>query len=125
MWPSSKPLIHVALPLGFLSLGFDIYKVHQNVENEAQIYEYYALSTDYNGQQLNRKSEVLLVGNHNDTVVSITSVSLPVDTQNATAPLVSVAPGSTHNVTLNQFQTLLVFNPTYDITVLELYPTNH
>ena len=70
MWPSSKPLIHVALPLGFLSLGFDIYKVHQNVENEAQIYEYYALSTDYNGQQLNHKSEVL-VGKHNDTIVSI------------------------------------------------------
>ena len=87
----------------------------------------YALSTDYNGQQLNRKSEVL-VGKHNDTIVSITptqAVSLPVDTQNATAPLVSVAPGSTHNVTLNQFQALLVFNPTYDITVLELYPTNH
>ena len=103
----------------YLPLGFDTYKVHQNVENEPQIYEYYALSTDYNGQQLNRKSEVLLVGNHNDTVVSITptqTVSLPEDAQNSTATLVSVAPGTTHNVTLNQFQTLLVFNLTYDIT---------
>ena len=103
----------------YLPLGFDTYKVHQNVENKPQIYEYYALSTDYNGQQLNRKSEVLLVGNHNDTIVSITptqTVSLPEDAQNSTATLVSVAPGTTHNVTLNQFQTLLVFNPTYDIT---------
>ena len=83
-------------------------------------YEYFALSTDdYNGQSLNRRSEVLLIANHNDTIVSITptqTVSLPQDAQDPSSALVNIAPGSTHNVTLNQFQTLLVFNPTHDIT---------
>ena len=112
----------------YLPLGFGEFKVHQNIEtiNEPASYEYFALSTDYNGQSLNRRSEVLLVGNHNDTVISITptqTVSLPEDAQSHTADLVSIAPGTTHNVTLNQFQTLLVFNPTYDITGTRIVST--
>ena len=102
-------------------LAYDNFKIHQNVEiNNKASYEYFALSTDYNGQSfVNRKSEVLLIANHKDTIVSITptqTASLPQDAQDPSSDLVSVAPGSTHNVTLNQFQTLLVFNSTLDIT---------
>ena len=119
----SSPLI-VLVVVSFSTtfpIGLDSFKLYQNFEtkNVSGTYEYYALSTDYNGQLLNRRSELLLIGNHNDTIVSITptqTVSLPEDAQNSAAALVSVAPGSTHNVTLNQFQTLLVFNSNFDIT---------
>ena len=103
------------------SSGFSWYKSHQNQEiGSKENFEYFALSTDYNGQFFNnRRSELLLIGNHNSTVISITptqTVHLPQDAQDPSSDLVSVAPGSIHNVTLHQFQTLLVFNLTHDIT---------
>ena len=101
--------------------AFSWYKSHQNQEiGSKENFEYFALSTDYNGQLLNnRRSELLLIGNHNSTVISITptqTVHLPQDAQDPSSDLVSVAPGSIYNVTLHQFQTLLVFNLTHDIT---------
>ena len=76
----------------------------------------------------NRRSELLLTANHNNTIISITptqTVFLPQDAQDPSSDLVNVAPGSTHNVTLNQFQTLLVFIIHMTSLALELYPTNH
>ena len=100
---------------------FSWYKCHQSQEiGSKESFEYFAMSTDYNGQLLNnRRSELLLIANHNSTTISITptqTVHLPQDAQDPSSDLVSVAPGSIHNVTLHQFQTLLVFNLTHDIT---------
>ena len=102
-------------------IAFEWYNFHQNRDlNFKGSFEYFTLSTDYNGQSFaNRRSELLLTANHNNTIISITptqTVFLPQDAQDPSSDLVNVAPGSTHNVTLNQFQTLLVFNHTYDIT---------
>ena len=114
--------IFIAIKISKLvQVSFDSYKIHQNadVKNLAS-YEYFALSTDYNGETLiNRKSEVLLTANHDNTIVSITptqGVLLPQDAQNPSSSLIVIAPGTTHNVTLNRFQTLLVYNSTFDIT---------
>ena len=83
--------------------------MHPNNEFPANgDYIYYAVSTDRTPGIKNRNSNILLVGNQNETTVSITpsqTVSLPEDTQN-NSNLVEVAAGATHNVTLNGFQTL-------------------
>ena len=89
------------------------YLIHINsvVENQSS-YEYFALSTDYDGNPLinDRKSTLLLVGNFNGTTVSITptqNVSLPQNTQENSS-LIHIAVGSTHQVTLDGLQTLLI-----------------
>ena len=91
----------------FLQLiGYCSYLVHPNNEFPANgDYIYYAVSTERTPGIKNRNSNILLVGNQNETTVSITptqTVSLPEDTQN-NSNLVEVAAGATHNVTLNSF----------------------
>ena len=93
--------------------GLAAYLIHINsvVENQSS-YEYFALSTDYDGNPFinDRKSTILLVGNFNGTTVSITptqNVSLPQNTQENSS-LIHIAVGSSHQVTLDALQTLLI-----------------
>ena len=94
----------------FTSLvGYGSYLVHPNNElHNSGDYIYYAISLDSTPDITNRISNILLVGNQDGTLISITptrDVSLPVDTQ-STSLLIEVAAGTTHSVTLNRFQTL-------------------
>ena len=89
--------------------GYGSYLVHPNNEfSSGGDYVYFAVSFAPNE---NGMSNVLLIGNHNETFVSITpaqNVSLPVDAGSESL-LIEVAAGTTHNVTLNSFQTLGFF----------------
>ena len=88
--------------------------------NDTDTYAYYATSTDYNGDTdiTNRRSNVLLIGNYDNTLVSITptqdNISLPQDTQNDGTQIVAAA-GTTHTVTLHSLQTL-GFSSLLDLT---------
>ena len=103
----------------FTSLvGYSTCLVHPNDQflNEGG-YVYYAVSFASTPDITNRLSNILLVGNHNETSVSITpvqDVSLPVDA-GRNSPLIEVAAGTTHNITLNSFQTL-GFSTVLDLT---------
>ena len=102
-------------------LGYGSFPVHPNHENTGvDEYVYYAMSTDYFGATdiiTNRRSSVLLVGNHDDTSVSITptqAVNLPPDAQSGDTS-VEVAAGTTHTITLDSLQTL-GFSSLLDLT---------
>ena len=103
----------------FTSLvGYSSYLVHPNDEFlNAGGYVYYAVSFASTPDTTNQLSNILLVGNQNGTTVSITPVQnviLPADAQ-SNSSLVEVAAGTTHNVTLNSFQTL-GFSTVLDLT---------
>ena len=95
----------------FFVTGYGSYLVHPNYEFEGiSNYEYFAMSTDYAGEPAirNRRSNILLVGNSDETSISITPtqrVRLPQDAQ-TNSPIIEVAAGTTHNVTLNSLQTM-------------------
>lgn len=97
----------------FAVSGYSSFLIHPNIElDDVSAYEYFGGSTDYVGSTIitDRRSNILLVGNFDATTISITptqTVSLPVDSQTE-SPLIDVALGTTHNVTLNRFQTLLI-----------------
>lgn len=105
-------LVTIKYSIFFLS-GYAAYLVHPNNEfANIESYEYFALSTDYAGAPAitNRRSNILLIGNQDDTSISLTptqNVSLPADAQSDGA-LVEVTEGSTHTLTLGKLQTLLV-----------------
>jgi hypothetical protein len=70
-------------------------------------YKYYAIAPDPN---FNSYSNFLLVGGHDDTVVSLTptkNIRLPEDIQTG-SNLIDIENGTTHNITLESLQTLLV-----------------
>lgn len=95
-------------------LGYSSWLVYPNSEFESQEYVYYAISTDYDRPNFvrDRRSNILLVGNYDKTLVSITpmqSISLPANAQNDSL-LVQVAASTTHTVTLNTMQTLGIFH---------------
>lgn len=98
---------------GYSVSGYSSFPIHPNSEFDGEMfYEYFAGSTDYSGSTsiTDRRSNILLVGNFDATIISITptqTVTLPVDAQTESS-LIDVASGSTHNVTLSRFQTLLV-----------------
>ena len=112
----------------FIPSGYADYLIHPNMEVASQSsYEYFGLSTSYSGQTFaGRTSQILLIGNDDATTVSITptqTVNLPQDAQNSSTPLVSVQAGSTHNVTINRLQTLLIVHPSMDITGTKIVST--
>ena len=105
----------------FLRTGYADYLIHPNLEFAGQSsYEYVGISTSYSGQSFEgRTSQLLLIGNDDGTTISITptqTVSLPEDAQDSSSPMVTVQAGSTHNVTINKLQTLLIFQSEMDIT---------
>ena len=95
--------------------GYGSYLVHPNNEfSSGGDYVYFAVSFAPNE---NSMSNVLLIGNHNETFVSLTpaqNVSLPLDA-GSNSLLIEVAAGTTHNVTLSRFQTL-GFSTAFDLT---------
>ena len=99
-------------------IGYGSYFVHPNNEFPTEgDYVYFAVSFDYTANKTDRKSSVLIIGNHNETSISITptqNVSLPADAQSDSS-LIEVLAGTTHNVTLNSFQTL-GFSAVLDLT---------
>ena len=111
-------LVTVTYPSFFRS-AYATYLVHPNKEFEnEESYEYFGLSTDY-GEMIipTRRSNILLIGNFDETTVSITPtqvVRLPNDAQ-ADSPMVDVAAGATHEVTLGRLQSLLLLSLT-DLT---------
>ena len=102
--------------------GYSLLQVHPNHKNiGVDEYVYNAISTYYSGaidfKNTDRKSTILLVGNHNETNITITptqAVSLPFDAQ-SDSTLVLVAAGTSHTVTLNTLQTLR-FSSLLDLT---------
>ena len=105
----------------FVRTGYADYLIHPNMKFAGQSsYEYVGISTSYSGQSFEgRTSQLLLIGNDDSTTISITptqTVSLPEDAQNSSSPMVTVLAGSTHNVTINKLQTLLIFHSEMDIT---------
>ena len=97
-------------------IGYGSYLVHPNNEYPTDDYVYFAVSFESTPDR-NDIGDVLLIGNHNETFVSITpaqDVILPADAQ-SNSSLVEVAAGTTHNVTLNSFQTL-GFSTVLDLT---------
>ena len=74
-------------------------------------YQYYAVSTSSELPLM--RSEMLLIGNANNTVITVTpsvNVSMPSDAQdpNINGPLITIANGMTHTIVLHEFDTLLV-----------------
>ena len=97
-------------------IGYGSYLVHPNNEYSSGDYVYFAVSFESTPNK-DDISNVLLIGNHNETFISITpaqDVSLPADAQ-SNSSLIEVAAGTTHNVTLNSFQTL-GFSTILDLT---------
>ena len=74
-------------------------------------YQYYAVSTSSSVEE--KRSEMLLIGNANNTVITVTpsvNVSMPSDAQdpNINSPLITIANGMTHTIVLHEFDTLLI-----------------
>ena len=74
-------------------------------------YQYYAVSTSSYLEE--KRSEMLLIGNANNTVITVTpsvNVSMPSDAQdpNISHSLITIANGKAHTIMLNEFDTLLV-----------------
>ena len=91
-------------------IGYGSYRVHpSNENNDVSQYVYYAVSTDYGTTAgVNDRSNVLLIGNYENTSVSITpmrDINLPQDAQMDSSQ-VEVEVGTTHTVTLHSLQTL-------------------
>ena len=101
-------------------VGYGSYPIHPNYENNnVDEYIYYALSTDYAGDAdvTDRESNILLVGNQDGTIITITPTrpaSLPQDAQSSSIQ-VMVTAGTSHTVTLDSFQTL-GFSSLLDLT---------
>ena len=110
--------ISVFVTMKYIS-GFLDFSVHPRTQAMGVTsIEYIGISTDYAGTTYpGRFSQIILVAADDDTDISITpsqTVSLPEDAQSQKCSLVEVFSGDTHTVTLNQMQTLLVFNPNQD-----------
>ena len=93
-------------------VGYSSYLVHPNNEFPTEgDHVYFAVSTESTPETTDRLSNILLVGNQDATSIRITparDVSLPVDAQTDSS-LIEVAAGTTHNISLNSFQTLGFF----------------
>lgn len=73
-------------------------------------YQYYIASID-GIMNVIAKSEVLLVGNVDDTTVTITptlNINVPQDIQNSTSPNITYLAGTSFTVTLHRLQTFLL-----------------
>ena len=94
-------------------VSYSTVQVYPNDESlSEEEYVYYAISPDTTPGVMNSYSNVLLVGNHDNTTVSIQPthiVHLPEDAQ-PNSDLVEVGSNTTHTITLNSLQTLLLTN---------------
>uniref|UniRef100_A0A1X7V5I7 EGF-like domain-containing protein n=1 Tax=Amphimedon queenslandica TaxID=400682 RepID=A0A1X7V5I7_AMPQE len=81
-------------------------------------YQYYAVSTEFEGDNI-LLSEILLVGNENNTTVTIIptqTIMVPMDFQNATSESITIAAGSVYTFTIHRLQTFLFGIPELDMS---------
>lgn len=101
-----------SFPISVLVVNYQRHSVGEYLafENEFAIskYQYYAMST---GTVVsNVLSEVLLVGNSDDTTVTIIpsqSISVPQDIQDSSNPLITVTAGTPYTISLHRLQTFM------------------
>ena len=80
-------------------------------------YEYYVVSTG--SLVSSAESEFLLVGCEDNTIITITptqTVGIPVDAQNLSSNLEFITNETSHQITLNKMQTLLIGKPHVNLT---------
>ena len=78
--------------------------------NQLHVNMYEYITVSYHSSEEKPWSVVLLIGNEDNTSVSVTppvSVEFPVDPQDSGSSMFQLQPGDTHTVTLNRLQTLL------------------
>ena len=81
-------------------------------------YQYYAVSAEFEGESV-LLSEILLVGNENNTTVTIIptqTITVPMDIQNATSESITIAAGSVYTFTIHRLQTFLFGIPELDMS---------
>ena len=82
-------------------------------------YEYYVVSTGSYVSSPAVQSEFLLVGCEDNSIITITpsqTVGIPVDAQNPSSNLEFITNGTSHQITLNKMQTLLIGKANVDLT---------
>ena len=118
VFATGESSIFILVTMEYDRTGYADYLIHPNMEFAGQkSYEYVAISTAYPDLSFpDRTSQMLLIGNTDATTISIAPIfpiSLPEDAQDSSSP---VQLGSTHNVTINRLQTLLIVQPINSIT---------
>ena len=114
--------IYSAEPISVLVVNHQSYTVGEYVaypfqEYPINQYQYYAVSTGTLAP--NALSEVLLVGNKDNTTVTIIptqTITVPQDIQSPTSPNITITTGSPFTFTLHRMQTFLFGSPVADIT---------
>ncbi len=102
--------IFVLLVVNSEFFGFGSFLAFPILDFQQDSYEYYAISTT---SQVELKTQVILVASEEDTQVTITpteAINLPRDAQDQSSPMVAIAAGHSHTVTLNQRQTLQLYS---------------
>ena len=95
----------------YMAYPFQEYPINQ--------YQYYAVSTGTLAIFDNALSEVLVVGNEDNTTVTIIptqAITVPQDIQSSTSPNITITTGSPFTFTLHRMQTFLFGAPIADIT---------
>ena len=93
--------------VNYRSGSMDIYQAYPHQLFPILQYQYYAVSI---GTYLSHMSEILLVGNVDNTTITITptaNVVVPIDIHNADSPSEMVLTGAAKIIKLDQFQTFL------------------
>ena len=105
-----------SFPISLLVVNYELYTVGEYLafENDFAInkYQYYAVSTGTIVSDVS--SEVLLVGNSDDTTVTIIpsqSVSVPQDIQDSNSPLITVTAGTPYTISIHRLQTFMFTSP--------------
>ena len=81
-------------------------------------YQYYAVSAEFEGESV-LLSEILLVGNENNTTITIIptqTIMVPMDIQNATSESITIAAGSVYTFTIHRLQTFPFGIPELDMS---------
>ena len=99
------------------------YLAYPYINLELQQYDYFVVSADRSMSPVSimtdSQSSFLLVGNENNTTITIAPtqiVEVTVDPQDPNSALLSVEPGDVHTITLHQMQTLFVGTAFGDLT---------
>ena len=96
------------------------YLAYPYINLELQQYDYFVVSADTSTfSSTDSQSSFLLVGNENDTTITIAPtqiIEVPADPQDPNSALVVVGPGNTHTIKLHQMQTLYMGTAFGDLT---------
>ena len=105
--------VHSNRPVSLLVVSYQLYTIGEYTAYPYQVlqrskYRYYAVSI--RTSILHTMSEILLVGNEDNTTITITptaSIVVPIDIHSASSPMETLLTGSTKVIKLNRFQTFL------------------